>query len=422
MPDYSPAEERHNLVLNSIHEFTWGFGVAFHSTYALIPLFLSQLGAPPAVIASVAGVFSILLAGPQLISAALGRNIRNLKLAVIGIHTLVWPPVFFMAFIFTFFAPTGSSAWLLYYACFILYGLAIGFIIPIWSSFLHRVTNRATRGSFIGISFAFNSLGGFVGGILVKLIFDSSISFPKNFGLGFWILLGSVILGTLVFLGYKIHPDTQEPKIRTLSEVWSETRHILKSHTNFRHYLISRIFITANFPALSLYAVYSQDKFHFALSEAGVFTVIEVIAFGLASYGAGVLGDWKGHKLAFSISIASNLMAVILALTASTMIHVYGIFLFVGIGLGAFFPASLNLVYDFAGTRDTRIYMALVDTFLAPFTVVAITLTGIIIQWVPYTFLFSLIGCSLAVGLVLMVFWVRDPRHVDHPPDYSRQI
>ncbi|NOZ74323.1 MAG: MFS transporter [FCB group bacterium] len=419
MPEYSRSDIRHNLILNSVHEFSWGFGIAFHSTYALIPLFLAQLGAPAPVIASVAGVFSILLAGPQLISVGLGRNIRNYKLAVVGVHTLVWPPVFFMAFIFTFLIPTGPGAWMFYYACFILYGLAIGLIIPIWSGFLHRITNRSTRGSFIGISFAFNSLGGFLGGILVKLVFDSSTPFPKNFGIGFWILLGSVILGTLVFLGYRVNPADQSQKSRTMEEVWSEIRHVLKTHTNFRRYLMSRIFVTANFPALSLYAVYAQQKFHFALSEAGVFTVIQVFAFGLASYGAGVLGDRKGHKWSFSVSIAAYILAVLLSLKAATMIHVYAIFLFVGIGQGAFLPSSLNLVYDFAGVRDTRIYMALVDTFLAPFTVVSITIVGLLIDRFSYPIIFSGIGLSLCLGLVLILFWVRDPRHTDHPPDYS---
>ena len=51
----------HNLYLNCFHEFSWGFGLAFHTTYAIIPLFLKKLGAPDSVIISVAGLFSILI-------------------------------------------------------------------------------------------------------------------------------------------------------------------------------------------------------------------------------------------------------------------------------------------------------------------------------------------------------------------------
>ena len=83
-----------NLYLNCIHEFSWGFGIAFHTTYAIIPLFLKKLGAPDAAIISVAGLFSILIAFPMFFSAILGRNIRNIKKAVFLSHSVVLPPIF----------------------------------------------------------------------------------------------------------------------------------------------------------------------------------------------------------------------------------------------------------------------------------------------------------------------------------------
>ena len=36
-------EHKHNLIINTIHEGFWGFGIAFHSTYAVVPLFLKLL-------------------------------------------------------------------------------------------------------------------------------------------------------------------------------------------------------------------------------------------------------------------------------------------------------------------------------------------------------------------------------------------
>ena len=59
--------------------FFWGFGVAFHTLYAVVPLFLKQLNAPNYIIVSTAGIFSIAVAIPTLFSAAIGRNIINIK-------------------------------------------------------------------------------------------------------------------------------------------------------------------------------------------------------------------------------------------------------------------------------------------------------------------------------------------------------
>ena len=44
MSDFSIDDHNHNLKYNLLHEFFWGFGVAFHTIYAVIPLFIKELG------------------------------------------------------------------------------------------------------------------------------------------------------------------------------------------------------------------------------------------------------------------------------------------------------------------------------------------------------------------------------------------
>jgi MFS family permease len=383
--------------------------MAFHTTYAIVPLFLNQLGAPAAVVISVAGLFAILFAVPQFASAVFARNLRNLKAAVIGSHTLVMPPILMMAFAFAFFAPTSPYAWLYYYVCFILYGLAIGFLLPIWAGFLHRATNRDSRGTFFGISFAFNSIGGFIGGFLVKILLASTIPFPQNFGIGFFILLISIAVATAVFAGYRIKEPENQIQAKTVSQFIAETKAIYKTHGNFRRYLVARIFFTANFPVISLYAVFMQDKFGFEISMAGIFTILNVSALGLSSYISGKIGDRFGHKTALIYSFSAHLLAVITALLAQSMIWVYVIFVFLGMGLGGFLPSSMNLVYDFAGNRDNKLYMAMIDTFLAPFVLIAIILAGSLSSVIPTEWLFISAGIFILIGLILMVFTVRDP-------------
>jgi len=69
----------------------------------------------------------------------------------------------------------------------------------------------------------------------------------------------------------------------------------------------------------------------------------------------------------------------------------------------------MNLVYDFAGNRDTKTYMALIDTILAPFVLLIIiasaTLSSI---FGPKSVLISVAG-MLIVGILLLIFVVKDP-------------
>lgn len=410
MTGLSKRDKRNNLILNSSHEYLWGFGLAFHSTYAIIPLFLKMLGAPNAIVISVAGLYSVLVAIPEFLTTVLSRNTQNIKGLAVSAHLTILPPVLMMWFVFAFFAPTGPSAWIYYYICFILYSLGVGVIMPVWAGFLRQVVNDKDRGRFFGISFAFNSFGGFFGGIIVKLLLSSSIEFPRSFGWGFSIYGLCILIATLLFLLMKTYPVNGTFIHKTVKEFLSETKTILTKHSNFRRYLYSRAVLTVNYPAVSLYAVYMQEKLGFAVSEAGIFTVINVIAYGTASYLAGRIGDRYGHKYAISMAYISNLTAVVLALLVNSMAGVYLVFVFVGFGMGAFMPSAMNLVYSFAGKHDGKLFMALIDTSIAPFTFLSISLAGIISHTFGSVWTFYFIGFFLLIGVLMMLFLVQDPK------------
>ena len=405
-------QDRHNLILNCAHEFFWGIGLSFHTVYAIIPLFLKQLGAPQGICLSVAGLWSILVAFPQLFTAIIGRNIKNIKRAVIGVHIFAMPPIFFAGFIFAFFAPIGPYSWVLYYICFILYGIGIGIIIPIWTEFLNHTFSINKRGKYLGISFAWNSIGGFFGGFAVRLVLNSNIPFPQNFGWGFLIFFTCILIGTILFKWYHIKLDRNNHKNRSINDFLSETKSIIKTDFNFRNYLISRMFLTANYPAISLYAVYTQNKFDFDISEAGVFIIINVIASGAGSLLSGWIGDLYGHKHSILLSFIAYLVALLVALLAKNMFHVYIIFLFLGLGLGAFMPSAMNLIYKFADGGDNKIYMALTDTILAPFTFLAITIVGSISEFINMEIILMGIGIFLLIGIFIMIFFVDDPSNI----------
>ena len=70
--------------------------------YAVVPLFLKELGSPEVIASSSAGLFSIIIALPMLIIAALTRNIVNMKKMVIGVHCLILLIAFLMGYVYTF--------------------------------------------------------------------------------------------------------------------------------------------------------------------------------------------------------------------------------------------------------------------------------------------------------------------------------
>ena len=415
MKELTLKDHRKNQKFNIIHEFFWGFGTAFHSIYAVVPIFLKKLGAPEAIAVSSTGIFSVLIAIQMLMTAALSRNIVDLKKAVISVHCMILIVTFFMGYTFTF-SSLGLSpfAWKIYFFYFILYGLSIGIIIPIWTDFLDKTTNKSLRGKFFGLGFAFNSLGGFVGGIILKNLLKTNIPFPNNFGYGFFILFISLMIGTIVFYFYK--EKSREKYKRSYSQFKLETKLIINSHPNFHRYLFSRIFYCAALPAMGLYAIYCQNKFNFDISEVGLFTILNVSSMGIASYISGNIGDKYGHKISMLIAYSFHLLAVLLVINSKNMLWVYLVFISIGAGQGSFMPSAMNLIYDFAGERDKKTYMALIDSFLAPFALVFILGIGSLINKGEYILSFYILGVCLLLAIIILQFFVKDPK------DNSNQI
>jgi multisubunit Na+/H+ antiporter MnhC subunit len=97
-------------------------------------------------------------------------------------------------------------------------------------------------------------------------------------------------------------------------------------------------------------------------------------------------------------------------MTAESMTGVYAIFIFLGIGQGGFLPSAMNLVYEFSGTGDPKTTMAIIDTLLMPFTIIAIILAGYFKPIVGTDSILAAIVVSVAIGILLLVFIVKDPR------------
>ena len=169
---------------------------------------------------------------------------------------------------------------------------------------------------------------------------------------------------------------------------------------------------------MGLYAVYCQNKFNFDISEVGIFTVLNVIASGTTSYLVGKLGDRWGHKSGMMIAYVAHFSAVILAINAQNMYWVYGIFMAIGAGQGAFMPSAMNLVYDFSEERDTKTYMAIIDSFMAPFVVLFLAGIGFLVQQNNYSLVLNILGGCLLFSIILLHFLVQDPRHSKEPAIY----
>ncbi|MCF7823366.1 MAG: MFS transporter [Candidatus Marinimicrobia bacterium] len=399
-----------NTFLNAMGEGLWGFAMAFHNMNSVIPMFLAQLGASAFIIGLIPGGFMLLVAIPQLLSAALFRNAPNIKKLNIGLHFALSPIALLLGVSFYVFEFSGQTGILIYLLLWILWSMGVGFLVPVWADFLASVTVMGRRGRFFGITFTVNAILGMLGGYVLKEVLAmEGLGFPRNFGLAFLIMTAAILAGNSFFLFMKvIHPPA---KRKDHAEGWFQrVKAIYLGDKNFRNYILSRALAASVMMPLAFYGVDLQARFALPLSAAGTFTFFLVVGQAIFNILFGYLGDIYGRKLAISGFFVGHFLAAVMALFACEPWMAYLAFVFVGMGFGAGQSSFMVFVYEFAGEGgDRKLYYAALDTAIAPFIVVYISIAGLIVETFGTSVLYSLALALIAAGFMVFLFKVQNP-------------
>jgi MFS family permease len=394
-----------NTILNTTAEGIWGFGTAFHTVYAIIPLFLKTMGSPDWIIGLLPGSIIIFVAIPQLMTTFYVRRIPNIIRTNMLVHFSLAIPVTLMFFAYHVIGLDGRIGWMVYLLLYMIYGLSIGLIMPFWILFLERISVEKKRGRFLGITFSLNGLMGFLGGLTATIILGNSlISFPQNFGLLFGIFALSIIIGTSFFGWIRTDDALNQLSVPKQSvKEFIELSKTLLRQVPYRNYVISRIFYSSQFLIHAFFAVYGQEKLGFDVKEAGIFTAITVVMSSLANYFAGALGDRYGYKYIVAIIYGSLALAAFSILGISQLWHLYLIFALIGLAQGITATGHMNMVIQFSQGNDTRLYYALIDTIQSAALLLMMGLSTFVTAYAGFEILFIFTGCSLLGALYIIL-------------------
>ncbi|NQV50003.1 MAG: hypothetical protein HQ507_05880 [Candidatus Marinimicrobia bacterium] len=399
-----------NTILNAAGEGLWGFAMAFHNMNSVVPMFLAQMGASAFILGLIPGGFILLVAVPQLLSATLFRQSSQIKKINIGLHFAMAPTAFLMGLAFYVFGFTGQIGILVYLILWVVWSLSVGFLVPVWADFLASVTIASRRGRFFGITFTVNAILGMIGGYVLKEVLAlESLTFPRNFGAAFLIMTVAILIGNSFFIFIKvIHAPNLS--VTTVDRWWRRLKSIYIGDKNFRNYIFSRALAAATMMPLAFYGVDLQSRFGLPLSAAGSFTFFLVVGQAIFNILFGYLGDIYGRKVAISGFFIGHFLAALTAILATEPWMAYLTFGFIGMAFGAGQSSFMVFVYEFAGELgDRKFYYAALDSAIAPFIIVYISVAGLIVDRFGTIPLYNLTLAFVLAGLLLFIFKVKSP-------------
>ena len=395
----------------------WGFG----SFGTVIPLFFAQMTDSAILIGLIPAIHAVGWQIPQLFTAGWVSRMRKYKLSVL-LMTLHERLPFLGLILAAWMLPTfGAKIALPFaFAMLIWQGLGAGFTANPWQSMIAKIVPPESHGTFFGtqaavanILISFASVGA---GYLLKYL-DS----PLDFMLCFTITFITLSISFIFLAMSREAEDTEKVLPPENHQFWHSARAILQKDRNFVWFLVFRVVYQFATMGFAFYIVYGLRAFHMDALSAGYLTAALTISQTVANVGMGWLGDRFGHRsmlIAGALAVALSSFA---AWAAPSLSWMYLVFVLSGLANVSFWTTGMAMTVQFGTESERPIYIGLANTLIAPATIIAPILGGIIADLAGYqtTFILSAVGGVLTT--LVLVFLVKDPEVYLKPLSFNTE-
>jgi MFS family permease len=401
---------RHNVIVNLLDGAFFGLAIGFSSFSAFIPIFVNRLTNSAVLIGLIPALHSVGWQFPQLFTAGWISRLRRYKPAVVILTIQERIPFFGLALIAWFLPALGKqNALILTFLILTWQGLGGGFTANAWTSMISKIIPSETRGTFFGAQSAaanaFLSLGSILAGLLLSRITDR-----YDFSLLF-LLTGFFMVVSWVFISLTREPVDHEKIIPEQKQpFWKGTRTILKRDSNFRWFLVARLFSQFASMGFAFYIIYAINRFGMDEFTAGIISATLTGAAIIANPLMGWAGDRWGHRRLMLLGILAATLSSLLAWLAPSLNWFYLIMVLTGLANVAIWTLSLTLTVEFGSESERPVYIGLSNTLIAPATILAPLLGGWLADLRGYPFMFLCTAVAGLLTLFVFFFFFKEPR------------
>jgi MFS family permease len=415
LPPGAPLVDRHrrrNLSLWLVCEAVWGFGFAFISTGALMPFYLRELGASPALIGALPAVWVLTTAGVQLVAAHRTEHMVVKKRFGVAIHYPCALAVVAMGVCAWHEETLGPGVCIaVALAMMGVVGLCIGIASPLWMAMYAKLFPQGKRGVFLGYIFVMVALSGVAGAAVAERLL-SALPFPRSFAVGFLIAGPLLALSVTPILWLTEPVQHLEEARESFALFVGRLTRAARAQAGFVPFLATRGLVCLGGMGAAFYAVAAKERFNLPDERAAVFAMVALCAQMAGSLGTGAIGDRRGFRWAAPMGPLCAAVAALLALGGRGPTAYHAVFAVSGFGVGCEVVAVTNLAFEFCPREDKSAFYALVQSVAAPFAAAAPLLGGWLAQRAAagYGLVFQLTLVANAAAALLVAWLVRDPR------------
>ncbi len=391
-------------------ETFWGVSLSLISYVAILPVFLSHLGATNTVLGALPVVWTLASSLPGAFSAHFTGHLPYRKRITILLHVIAGAPCVALA---AWFGLGGLHTPKLDITALLLgWGTAwviMGFTIPVWINFIGKTTRPELRARTFGTIFFFQTLMGVIGAWVASRILAGGLPYPRNYGFGFLIAGLFMAIGAAFFLRVKESESPTEEQGEMFSTVVRHMREVLADRSGVRVYILAVMLAAGNWLLITYYPVYAEKQLGLTVRHSALFAAVCSGGQMLGSVLIGLIGDRFGYVRVALIASVALVVGLALAIWGTGIAVYYLVAFALGIFIVADRLALYNLSMAFSPHDDNTAYVGAIPVITAPVLAAVAGSAGPFIDRFGFMPVAHVALAGAAVALFLVAFRLPEP-------------
>ncbi|MBD2681136.1 MULTISPECIES: MFS transporter [Nostoc] len=404
---------RYNFAVNVVESGFFGLGSGFASYITIIPLFVSGFTDSALLIGLIPAIPRLGYQLPQLLTADKVARLQYYKSTVMLLTIHQKLPFLGLALVALLDLKLNNQTILeLTFAILIWQGLGSGFSSIPWQSMVAKIVPSGKLGIFHGSLTASANLMSVCGAVIAGLLLKQ-IAQPFNFALCFLCASFAMALSWFFMSRTREPISNSSSSIESKREFWDSLSVILRCDRNFRYFTIARLISQLALMPLPFYTLYAVHRYGMGEESVGFITALLMLTQTISGLVLGWMGDRWGNKLALETGCIACAISSALAGLAPNVNWFYLVFVGAGIGAIALQNVAAVMTLEFGNQHQRPAYIGLGNTLVAPATIIAPILGGLIADNINYQTTFWVAAIGGLLTALLLHLEVRDPRYVE---------
>ncbi|HXF63736.1 MAG TPA: MFS transporter [Caldilineaceae bacterium] len=400
-----------NFTVNLLDILLITLGFSLISRETVMPVLVSTLTDSKLAVGLVAAIFGFGFYLPQLLTAGYTEQLRYKKPFVMTVSLVGerLPYLLIALAVWGLAARAPALTLVLFYLCLATAAFSAGAATPAWLDIIAKVIPVRRRGLWSGLGHSLGALLGVVGALLAGRIL-AGYPYPTNYALLFGLASVFIFLSWVGLALNREPPSVVTKEAIPLRVYFRQLPAVLRRNLNYRAYLLSRMTVLLGAMANGFFIVYGRERFGIDAAGIGALTALLVGSVAVMNLVWGFLADRWGHKLVLAGGALLLALAGLNAWLAPSAAWLGLTFVLLGAYSAADMVSSLTIILEFCAPEDRPTYIGLTNTLLAPILILAPVLGGWLATVAGYTPLLITSTTIAAIGGLLLVFWVHEPR------------